>query len=374
LFRAFTGLRLDKNMEHVVLENRPGMGRRPAPGLIRRAIHSFVPAGFHDPVGLARRLIKSGDPMALFAIRMAALAPLAMPLDLLFVPAERRRYREADPPTRPILFVCGSARSGTTASAQLLMRNLGLTYLDNLMAMFPRSPLTARAVLGPRIEQRPVEYTSFYGRTAGWSSPSDLLNLWDRWLGKDRSRAPGALDPDACEAMRRFFGALERESTRPVVCKANALNASAHLVAEALPTARFICIERSRDALALSLLMARLEIHGNPRVPYGLAPPRTKAADNVIEDVCRQVLYHEEIARTQEKRLGTGRFRRVAFEAVCRDPKGFVDAIGLWALGEATDWSQADRGLAPFSTTPRKGTQDLLRQIRGTFSRLDGEA
>ncbi len=361
-------------MDDVALGHRLDGNLRSAPGWFRRAIHPFVPAGFNDPIGLARRLIKTGDPAAHFAMRMAALAPLALPFDILCAASEKRRYREAKVPTRPIILVCGSARSGTTASAQLLMRNLGLSYLDNAMAMFPRSPLTARSMLDRFIETRPVEYTSFYGRTAGWSSPSDSLNLWDRWLGKDRSRAPGALDPDARDDMRAFFGALERETTRPVVCKANALNASAHLVAEALPSARFICIERARDTLALSLLMARIEIHANPRMPYGLPPPVRKAADSVIEDVCRQVLYHEEIARLQEKRLGTGRFRRVSFESVCRDPKAFVDAMGLWALGETTDWTKGDRDLGPFSTTPRKNTGDLLRQIHGTFSRLDAEA
>ena len=54
-----------------------------SPGWIRRAIHPFVPSGFHDPVGLARRLLKNPDPAARFAMRAAATAPLAMPLDIL---------------------------------------------------------------------------------------------------------------------------------------------------------------------------------------------------------------------------------------------------------------------------------------------------
>ena len=99
---------------------------RERPGWLRRAVHPFVPSGFHDPVGLARRLIKTGDPAALFAMRAAALAPLALPIDLPLMPLERQRYRRAQPPRRPILLVCGSARSGTTLAAQILIRNLRL--------------------------------------------------------------------------------------------------------------------------------------------------------------------------------------------------------------------------------------------------------
>jgi sulfotransferase family protein len=343
-----------------------------SPGFFRRALHAMVPAAFHDPVGLARRLIKTGDPAALFAMRVAALTPLAMPLDLGLLPFERARYRRAAAPQRPILLVCGSARSGTTVAAQVLIRNLRLSYLDNFMSLFPRSPLTARAVFGRFVDEAPVGYQSFYGRTAGWSSPSDSLNLWDRWLGEDRTRAPGAIAPEAQAAMSAFFGALERETDRPLLCKNNALNVSAHLVAQALPTARFVCIERSRESLALSLLMARLEIHGDPRVPYGIASPDHRAADHPIEDVCRQVLYHESMVRWQAERLGQERFMRVRFEDVCRDPRAFVTAVGQRVLGETPDFDATDPELAPFSTTPRKDTEDLLRRIRGTFSRMAG--
>ena len=331
-----------------------------------------MPASFHDPVGLARRLVKSGDPGALFAMRVAAMSPLALPLDLGMLPFERARYRRGGPPTRPILLVCGSARSGTTVAAQLLIRNLRLEYLDNFASLFPRSPLTARATLGRFVKRAPVGYRSFYGRVAGWSGPSDSLNLWDRWLGKDRSRAPGAIAPEAQRAMSAFFGALERETGRPVLCKNNALNACAHLVAQALPTARFICIERSRESLALSLLMARLEIHGDARVPYGLRPPDHREGDDPVEDVCRQVLHHEGLARLQSDRLGHERFLRARFEDICADPRRFVEFVGLRVLGEKPDFAATDPELGPFSTTPRPDTADLRQRIQAAFNRMAG--
>ena len=182
-----------------------------SPGWLRRAIHPFVPAGFHDPVGLARRLLKNPDPAARFAIRAAAAAPFAMPMDVLMTPFERRMYRDAGAPTKPIVLVCGSARSGTSLAAQLLIRNLPVAFFDNLASVFPRSPLTARRMLGQRLHRSLIAYRSYYGRTSGWSAPNDALNLWDRWLGRDRSRAPERLDE---KAQRRNVGFLRRLRAR----------------------------------------------------------------------------------------------------------------------------------------------------------------
>ena len=360
-------------MNEVAGQDRIGAESPHSPGWIRRVIHPFVPAGFHDPVGLAKRLLSNPDPGARFALRVAATAPFLLPLDLLLAPLERRLYRKAGKPQLPILLVCGSARSGTSLAAQLLIRNLPVAYFDNLVSVFPRSPLVARRLFGRRLRAAPVQYRSFYGRTAGWTAPSDALNLWDRWLGRDRSRAPTKLTSTAKSDMAAFFGAQERETGRPLVAKNNALNASAHLVAEALPTARFICLQRSRDSLAMSLYRARLEIHGAATVPYGLTTHEARHAGDAVEDVCRQVLYHERIAREQHARLPAGRFMLVRYEDICRDPRSFVENVGNIFLDTAPDFAATDPGLESFAAGHREGEGELLTKFRETFIRLDAE-
>ena len=344
-----------------------------SPGWLRRAIHPFVPAGFHDPVGLARRLLKNPDPAARFAIRAAAIAPLAMPVDVVMSLFERRLYRGAAAPTRPILLVCGPARSGTSLAAQLLIRNLPVAFFDNLASVFPRAPLTARRMLGQRRPPSEVAYRSYYGRTDGWSAPNDALNLWDRWFGRDRSRAPERLDAEARAGMSAFFGAFERETGLPVVAKNNALNASAHLIAEALPTARFICLQRSRETLALSLHRARMDIHGAATVPYGLTTAEARRPDDAVEDICRQVLYHERLARDQQARLGAERFMIVRYEDICRDPRSFVETVGRVFLDTTPDFTKTDPTLESFPIGQRAGDGELLASIRETFTRLDAE-
>ncbi len=346
-----------------------------SPGWLRRAIHPFVPADFHDPIGLARRLLKNPDPAARFAIRAAAAAPLAIPMDVLLTPFERRMYREAGAPTRPIVLVCGSARSGTSLAAQLLIRNLLVAFFDNLASVFPRSPLTARRLLGQRLHRSLIAYRSYYGRTSGWSAPNDALNLWDRWLGRDRSRVPERLDDKTSAEMSAFFGAFERETGLPVVAKNNALNASAHLVSGALPTARFICLQRSRNSLALSLYRARIDMHGAATVPYGLTSGDVRRPDDGMEDICRQVLYHERLAREQQARIGAERFMIVRYEDICREPRSFVETVGRVFLEYDRRISRRPtRRSSPFAIGHRVGDGGIAREsIRETFSRLGAE-
>ena len=236
--------------------------------------------------------------------------------------------------------MCGPARSGTSLAAQLLIRNLPVAYFDNLASVFPRSPLTAHRLFGRRMNRGPIAYRSYYGRTHGWSAPNDALNLWDRWLGRDRSRVPEHLARRRVPRCRRSSVPSSGRPGRPVVAKNNALNASAHLVSEALPTARFICLQRSRNSLALSLYRARMDIHGAATVPYGLTTQEARRPDDAVEDICRQVLYHERLARDQLARLGAERFMIVHYEDICGDPRGFVETAGRAFLGTIPDFEE----------------------------------
>jgi hypothetical protein len=320
---------------------------------LRRAVNRFLPAHFHDPLGLARRLVRSGHPAARFAMAAALGGVIAWPLDRLLEPFERRRYRRAPRPSRPLVLVCGAPRSGTTIVALTLIRYLPVAYFPNLTSLFPRAPLTAMALFGGVLppERRPLE--NYYGRTAGLGGPNDALYVWDRWLGPDRMTVPSRLSPEQIAAMRRFVGAAEAFFGCPLVAKNNALHASAHLVAEALPEARFLCLEREPVALAQSLLRARLEIHGADTIAYGLSAPgaRYAAADRVLESVARQVVFHERIAAAQRARLGPDRFRTISYEEFCAAPAPLVRDVGAGMLG--LDPSAMMEGPAPYPVSRR---------------------
>jgi hypothetical protein len=142
--------------------------------------------------------------------------------------------------------------------------------------------------------------------------------------------------------MRRFFAACDRLFDRPLANKNNSLNASAHLVAEALPQATFICVTRAPNRLARSLYQARLDIHGSEHAEYGVATSPGEAPFGEIDvsvldpvrSVCQQALYHGRLARIQQTRIGERRFWSVGYEEFCRAPAELVERVAAELLND----------------------------------------
>jgi hypothetical protein len=218
----------------------------------------------------------------------------------------------------------------------VLIKHLPVAFINNLTAIFPRAPLTANRLFRPAAPARGGAYHSYYGKTVGLSGPNDGLHLWDRWLGADRTQVRTSLTPKEQRDMQRFFGAMEQTTARPILVKNNNLNACASLVAEVFQQAVFICMTRDPLFLAQSLLQARAHIHGREDLPYGLARPPGSgpASADVVEDVCRQVLYHERVAQEQQSRLGPQRFWIVPYETFCQNPSALVEAVAVKVLGQ----------------------------------------
>jgi hypothetical protein len=323
-----------------------------------------VPTHFRDPFGLALRLLRSGSREARFAMASAAAAVALAPLDLLLARAEARRLAAAAPPRGPILLVTGPPRSGTTLLTLALIRCLPVAYFDNLTAIFPHAPITARHGFGRRRPRHRIGLENFYGRTAGLAGPNDALPLWDRWLGADRTHIPRELAPGAGPEMAAFFGAFEAAFGSPLVAKNNNLIGCADLVAPWLPGAHFVCLRRDPLFLAQSLLEARRMIHGDLGVPYGIDDPARPAGLDPIADVVRQLRFYDALAARQRATLGA-RFEELAYETFCAAPLDTVLRIAHERLGLDVD-PGAVRPLLPTLTPSRRRTL-----APGTFARLE---
>ncbi len=299
---------------------------------MNRILRRYVPSHFRQPWRLAGRLLKTRDPAALYAMSLAAAGVAVSPLDFCLSLLEPRGADEAKPSTGPLLFICGGPRVGTTLVHQTLVRHLPVSHFTNLTSLFPAAPLTATRLFARFLSEPVSEYRSFYGRTTRLSGLNDALYLWDRWLGADRLDASPMLAPSAADEMRRFFASWRELTGRPLVAKCNRLNAAAHRVAEALPEATFICVEREPTWHAQSLLQARKMINGGTESPYGLTSPSADDGEDPVAGVVAQVRFHAALAATQEERIGCDRFWRVSYEEFCSDPAALVNraAEALW--------------------------------------------
>lgn len=332
-------------------------------------IERHVPRQFANPWKLALDLLRAPNPAARSALYMAAAGVALTPLDMLLEPFERRAYERAPPPSRPVLLVAGPPRSGTTLIAQTLINRLDVAYPNNLTALFPRSPVVANRLLAPFVRPRPGSYDAFYGKSTGLAGANDGLHIWDRWLGADRSLVPERLAGGGAEALLRFFGALQALYRRPVVNKVNRLNTCAHLVADALPSAHFVLVQRDPLMLAQSLYVARKRIVGDMSRPYGVQHANP-CPDDPVEDVCRQVLFHEEHARRQRALLPPERLWVISYEGFCRRPGALVARVLSVIPGIAGRVADA-ADVPPFQVSGRRQvSEDELARIRSRLAEL----
>jgi hypothetical protein len=281
-------------------------------------------ANFRDPVGLAWRMLASGDRAAYDALARTALAAVISPLDRALALGERRTLEAAEEAELPpLLLIVGAPRSGTTLVYQVLAHVLDVTFFTNLSALFPRSPLTAtRRLLGAQPSSKPA-FQNFYGQTVGLAAPNDGFEMWNRWLGPDRYEAPKRLSPEGVRDMRRFLGAWTRTFGRPFLNKNNRNTACIEGLAAALPEARFIVVRRDPVYVAQSLVLAREVVQGSRARRWGLASRESTVADDplaCLDDVCDQV---EDIERRLARQLATvpgDRYLEISFEDFCAKP------------------------------------------------------
>jgi hypothetical protein len=334
-----------------------------------------VPRNLQDPFGLAWRILCSRDRAAWFSAAAAAFSLVTGPFDLLFQPLERRLYRRAQAPSRPIVLVTGPPRSGTTVVAQMLCHHLPVTYFNNLTALFPRAPITANRLFRALLRVPRATDRSYYGRTVGLAGANDGLHLWDRWMGSDRYVPPTCLEPATAAAMLRFFGAYEHAFGGPIVTKNNAIATCAALVARALPTAHFVFVRRQAALNVQSILRAREVLQGSRERPYGVTDPQcqSRPAASAIEDVCAQVLYHERECARQREAIGAGRAWVVDYEDVCGEPDAFVARVATSILGLAVNRQTLRAAIPPLPVSKRVTNPVEFAEIEATLTRLSAD-
>jgi len=295
--------------------------------IINKGLELFVPKHIKDP-RLIIRMIRSRDPSAWFAVSMFVFGILTIPWDMIFSVFERRLIDNSIEPDLPIIIICGVPRSGTTLVSQAVIKYLPVSYLSNLTALFPRSPIIANTLFRKFLNKK-ISFSSYYGKTVHLSGPNDAFFIWNRWLKEDSSGIKCVLREEKADEMTQFFGAFQREFGKPLILKNNSLNTQAAPIASALPNSYFICMTRDPIYVAQSLINARKEIQGNLNDALWVDDPDKSGIQdgNYVEDVCNQVLYHEKKIAEQQKLIGAERFRIVRYEDFIEDPNVLLKEI-----------------------------------------------
>lgn len=274
----------------------------------------------------------------------ALLGQLAGPLEA----AESRLLEELaaediTAPERPLVLIVGAPRSGTTVLSQWLQTTGAFAVPTNAMARFSGAPgLSARlqqALFDPAfaygdqladLAQQADGFTSDLGKTRGALAPSEWFFFWRRHLGQAELEPIGTERLAAVDwaRLRAELAAVESAFERPFACKGLMLQYDLPAVAERLPEALFLHVEREPFFNAQSLLRARRRFHGDEATWWSSRPPGVEVADGAgpIEQVAAQVQLDRRAVRAGLEALAPERWLRVGYEDFCRD----TDA--LWTI------------------------------------------
>lgn len=343
---------------------------------LKSILSPYVPTHVGNPLQLARRMIASGNRAALFTLFSTALGILCIPLDKLLTLRERRFIaRAAELPSHPAVFVCGPARSGTTLVFQVLCRHLDVSYLQNVTALFPRSPIVATRIyrrLFGLARGGSGDYRNYYGKTSGNGGPSEANHIWNRWVQPDATGFRTVLSAKDAGEAARFFSAFGEIDGKAVVSKNNNMNVFADVIAASIPNSLIICLRRDPQFLAQSLLQARRDIHGSVSQGYGVRDVRGDVeVRDPISSVCSQVVYLDRKARELQSSIGEDRFWIIDYEEFCRAPDRLVCAVSR-RLAIPTLTSDAESAIAPIAIHNVAQDQAELERIRLALRSADG--
>lgn len=206
-------------------------------------------------------------------------------LNVLLAPFEKKLTARFTQPRRPVVFLVGAPRCGSTLLSRLLAHTDRLAYVSNFVARFWRAPY-----LGARIEQAlgirsadreashglPDEpgYRFHFGVTEGWAGPHEFGYFWSRWFpfGKTHKLDADQIATVDRAGLLRSVASLEEVYQKPMFFKFLANTLQIEFLSELFPHSLFVICRRSPLYNAQSLALSRDELFGDRTAWFSTRP------------------------------------------------------------------------------------------------------
>lgn len=209
-------------------------------------------------------------------------------------------------PSKPVVFVVGCARGGSTLLMQWLASTGLVAYPTNLLSRFYKDPYVGALIhrilydLDHKGEVFPTkpdrsDFRSELGRTLGANAPHDFGYLWRNYFtfGALQSDLVTVPDADRLTGLQSDVASMELVFQRPVMLKAMEMNWHIPLLRKLFPDSVFLFVQRELNAHAASILKARVDYFGDEAAWYSYKPAEYESirAAAPWEQVVSQVWY-----------------------------------------------------------------------------------
>lgn len=249
-------------------------------------------------------------------------------------PAEKLLLDRYDGRTpKPVVFVVGPPRSGTTLVYDLLVTKYEFSYFSNFAHRFFRTPAAITLLTKLVGLNWSGSFGSDYGHIRGWSAPNEGGQIWNRWFDDSIGYCDSGnlLEVDADSIKRTVFAVSEAQSA-PFINK-NVMHSNRMLLLEAIfPGCLFIEVRRDVCDTVRSIVRAQRKNQG-PRLDdnkwWSVRPSCAVSLDDTdsISRGCAQVLGVRYDIERNARALGDNRVLRVNYEDVCENTSQFLQNV-----------------------------------------------
>ena len=316
-------------------------------------------SNFKDPVGLAKRMILSGNKAAWFTLFREGLGIIFKPIDSLLSIREKKLLKSNQKSDLPLILILGGSRSGTTIFYQTLTQYLPVSYFNNLSVSFPKSPITSWKLFHPLLRRQRGNFENYYGSVAGFNGPNDGFHIWNRWFGEDRNHIPESISQEAKNEILQFFHTWHSVTDKPFLNKNNRNSLCAPLLDRLFDRIIFIEIRRDPVYVVQSLIQSREAVQGSKHIAWGLNSKDSGNSDsgNYIREICHQVLSVENILDEAQKAIQPDKYFRISYEEFCDNPRGIVQKFSRIIMGNPQPEENL-RSLKPLQNTNKQKLSD----------------
>ncbi len=238
-----------------------------------------------------------------------------------------------DCPKLPTIFIIGLQRSGTTILMQLLINSYFLTYPNNLLARFWKSPFIGANIsksISSRFNSNMTDLSSDLGYTKGWSGPHEFSYFWRQWFPYEIYENCSKQEMVNEDLFIRTIAALESVYSQPLAVK-NITICDLYIdaLARILPKSIFLNIERNPLYTAQSTYESRMKLYGDENAWIGVKPKDyEKIKEYSFEDqIASQIFSVKQAIHSSLEKLDQNRYLNISYEELIKEPHLILSKI-----------------------------------------------
>lgn len=248
----------------------------------------------------------------------------------------------------PIIFIMGSARSGTTLALQLFSLSKSIAYPSNFTSRFYKAPLIGALIdkimfddtLDFKSEtsiERGTDFSSNLGKTKGLLEPNEYWFLWkyllfgDDFLDKeidDISRIP--MTKLEQKNVKETISSLPLIYQKPYLFKGNLFNYVIPKIQSIFENSIFVYVKRDTASNVASLKRAREKYFDNSKLWYSFKIPEyhfLKNISNIDKQITGQVYYNNQAIQNGLKKIDKSKKMTVDYDDLCKNPDQYFENL-----------------------------------------------